>query len=44
LIILENFFILVVHQNTIEKQMGIHVIDSGIGNPNRVKEDIRNII
>jgi hypothetical protein len=45
------FFFLVHHQKSIEKQLGIRIIDSGIGNPTRVRdryrlihEYIRNII
>jgi len=32
------FFILVNNQKNIENQLGIHVTDSGIGNPRRVRD------
>jgi hypothetical protein len=32
------FFILVNNQKTIENQLGIHITDSGIGNPRRVRD------
>jgi hypothetical protein len=33
------FFVLVNNQKNIESQLGIHVIDSGIGNPRRVRNE-----
>ena len=32
------FFILVKNQKKIEDQLGIHIIDSGIGNPRQVRD------